>query len=145
MEVIFTLEEIGDCAEKIRGLTAGHRVFAIHGEMGAGKTTFIHALCKSMGVHENITSPTYSIINQYMAATGETICHMDLYRLKDEEEAINSGVEDCLYSGNTCLVEWPERAPGILPDDALHIYIYVINAHKRKLVIGKDLPRKQAD
>lgn len=137
MEVIFTLEEIGVAAKKVLAITAGHKVFAIHGEMGAGKTTFIHALCEAMGVHDNISSPTFSIINQYKTIEGEIIYHMDLYRLKDEEEAISSGVEDCLFSGNTCLVEWPEKALGIFPDDTLHVFIAVMNTHTRKLVIEK--------
>jgi|SRR5665647_1844556 len=137
MEVIFTLEEIGVAAKKVLAITAGHKVFAIHGEMGAGKTTFIHALCEAMGVHDNISSPTFSIINQYKTIEGEIIYHMDLYRLKDEEEAISSGVEDCLFSGNTCLVEWPEKALGIFPDDTLHVFIAVMNTYTRKLVIEK--------
>ncbi len=137
MEVIFKLEEIGEAAQKILAITAGYKVFAIHGEMGAGKTTFIHALCEAMGVHDNISSPTFSIINQYKTIEGETIYHMDLYRLKDDEEAIRSGVEDCLFSGNPCLVEWPEKAPGIFPDDTLHVFITAVNNDTRKLVIDK--------
>jgi tRNA threonylcarbamoyladenosine biosynthesis protein TsaE len=133
MEVIFTLEEIGDAAWKLLSLTRGYKVFALHGEMGAGKTTFIHALCEAMGVSDNISSPTFAIINQYKNADGEIVFHIDLYRLKDEEEAISSGVEDCLYSGNTCLVEWPEKAIGIFPDDTIHIYIAAIGNNTRKL------------
>jgi len=137
MEVIFTLAEIGTVAQNIISKTAGYKVFAIQGEMGAGKTTFIHALCEAMGVRDNISSPTFSIINQYKTDAGELIYHMDLYRLKDEEEAITSGVEDCLFSGNTCLVEWPEKAPGIFPEDSLQINITAIDTNKRKLVIDK--------
>jgi len=137
MEVIFTLEEIGTVAQNIRAMTAGFRVYAIQGEMGAGKTTFIHALCEAMGVQDNISSPTFSIINQYKTAAGELIYHMDLYRLKDEAEAISSGVEDCLFSGNTCLVEWPEKAWGIFPDNTLQVFITAVNTKTRKLVIDK--------
>ncbi len=135
MEVIFTLEEIGAVAKKTVAITAGHNVIALHGEMGTGKTTFAHALCDAMGVSENISSPTYSIINQYKTIAGKIVYHIDLYRLKDEEEAISSGVEDCLYSGDTCMVEWPEKAPGIFPDDTLHVFITPINNYTRKLVI----------
>ena len=137
MEVIFTLEEIEGVAKRILALTAGFKVFGIHGDMGAGKTTFIHALCKEMGVHDHISSPTFSIINQYRTTEGEIIYHMDLYRLKDEVEAVSSGVEDCLLSGNTCFVEWPERAAGIFPDDALHLSIMATNTYTRKMVIDK--------
>jgi tRNA threonylcarbamoyladenosine biosynthesis protein TsaE len=101
--------------------------------MGAGKTTFIHALCEVLKVKGAISSPTFSIINQYTTEMNTTIYHMDLYRLKDEQEAINAGVEDCLYSGNTCLVEWPEKAPGIFPGDTLHVTITLVNANTRKL------------
>lgn len=141
MEVIFTLTEIQDAAKKVLSLTSGYKVFAMHGEMGAGKTTFIHALCEAMGVTDNISSPTFAIINQYKTRKDEIVFHIDLYRLKDEEEAISSGVEDCLYSGSTCLVEWPEKALGIFPDNTLHIHIDAISNDTRKLSFEtKQLP-----
>jgi tRNA threonylcarbamoyladenosine biosynthesis protein TsaE len=133
MEVIFKLENIQEAAQQFLAAAGNTTVFAFHGEMGAGKTTFIHALCEAMGVKGNISSPTFSIINQYTNSAGNTIYHMDLYRLKDDNEAINAGVEDCLYSGNVCLVEWPEKAPGIFPDGCLHITIHLINSDTRKL------------
>ncbi|MEO6734152.1 MAG: tRNA (adenosine(37)-N6)-threonylcarbamoyltransferase complex ATPase subunit type 1 TsaE [Ferruginibacter sp.] len=133
MEVIFTLEEINETANTILKTTANHLIYAIHGEMGAGKTTFIHALCEAMGVTSIISSPTFSIINQYKTNEGKIIYHMDLYRLKDEEEAISSGVEDCLLSGNTCVVEWPEKALGVFPDDTLHINITALDTNTRRL------------
>ena len=136
MEVYFTLERIQDAAVKLLSASTNYKVFALHGEMGAGKTTFIHALCEAMGVKDTITSPTFSIINQYNTAKGETIYHMDLYRIKDENEAINAGIEDCLYSGNICLVEWPEKTPGIFPEDTLHITITSVNDNTRKLKIN---------
>ncbi len=133
MEVIFTLTEIQDVAKKVLSLTSAYKVFAMHGEMGAGKTTFIHALCEAMEVTDNISSPTFAIINQYKTYKDEIVFHIDLYRLKDEEEAISSGVEDCLYSGSTCFVEWPEKALGIFPDNTLHIHIDAISNDTRKL------------
>ena len=138
MEVIFILDEITAAAQQVLAFTAGRTVFAMHGEMGAGKTTFIHAFCEAMGVRDNISSPTFSIINQYKTTGDKIIYHMDLYRLKDEEEAISSGVEDCLFSGNTCLVEWPEIAPGIFPDDTVHLYVTAMNSNTRKIVIDLD-------
>ena len=133
MEVNFTLEQIKDTAGKLLAETSNYKVFALHGEMGAGKTTFIHALCLAMGVTDVVTSPTFSIINQYKKTTGQTIYHMDLYRIKDENEAINAGIEDCLYSGNICLVEWPDKIPGIFPDETLHITITSVDDNTRKL------------
>lgn len=136
MEVNFTLDEIKDTATALLKKANTNKVFAFHGEMGAGKTTFIHALCEAMGVTDTISSPTFSIINQYKSADGQTIYHMDLYRIKDEEEAMNTGVEDCLYSGNICLVEWPEKAPGVFPEDTLHIAISSLGDNTRKLQIN---------
>lgn len=133
MEVIFTLEEIKEAAGTFTQVLEKHPVIAFHGEMGAGKTTFIHALCEVLGVTENISSPTFSIINQYLSLERRTIFHIDLYRLKDEAEAINAGVEDCLFSGDVCLVEWPDRASGIFPNNTLHVYIAAINEHTRRL------------
>ncbi|HMU11422.1 MAG TPA: tRNA (adenosine(37)-N6)-threonylcarbamoyltransferase complex ATPase subunit type 1 TsaE [Ferruginibacter sp.] len=136
MEVNFTLDKIKEAAAKLLSASAAHKVLAFHGEMGAGKTTFIHALCEVMEVKDVISSPTFSIINQYKTVGGQTVYHMDLYRMKDENEAINAGVEDCLFSGNTCLVEWPEKAPGIFPDDTLHIVITYVDDNNRKLRIN---------
>ena len=133
MEVNFTLEEINGTAKAVLTDMANHKVFAFHGEMGAGKTTFIHALCEIMAVQDVVTSPTFSIINQYQTKNGQTVYHMDLYRIKDENEAINAGIEDCLYSGNICLVEWPEKAEGIFPDNTLHITISSVDDNTRKL------------
>ena len=126
MELIFELENIRQAAKKFWEQVQDKKVFAFHGTMGAGKTTFIHALCDIKGVNSTVGSPTFSIINEYSYPDGN-IYHIDLYRLKDEEEAIRAGVEDVLYSGNICLVEWPERIPDLFPDNTIHIYIDAIN------------------
>ena len=136
MELIFTRDEIGMAAATFLASTPGYSVFAFHGEMGAGKTTFIHALCEALEVKDTVASPTFSIINQYNTKSGQTVYHMDLYRMQDENEAVNAGVEDALYSGDTCLVEWPEKAPGIFPDNTLHIYLSSAGADTRKLEIN---------
>ncbi len=128
MEWIFTLEDIMETALAFRQRYAACRVFAFHAPMGAGKTTFIHALCRAMQVSSAVSSPTFSIINEYAGPEG-IVYHLDLYRLQGEEEAIRAGVEDCLYSGHTCLAEWPERAPALFPDDSLHVYLDVVDAH----------------
>lgn len=136
MVVNFTLNEIDQAAGEFLSLLGDRKTVAFHGDMGAGKTTFIHALCKVMGVEDVTSSPTFSIINEYKKANGETILHMDLYRLRDEQEAVSAGVEDGLFSGNLCLVEWPEKAKGIFPEDVVHCYITVTGASSRKLQIN---------
>jgi tRNA threonylcarbamoyladenosine biosynthesis protein TsaE len=136
MELNFTLDEIAETARKFIHSIVDYKVFAVNGEMGAGKTTFVHAVCEAMGVTDVIASPTFSIINPYSTVKGEVIYHMDLYRLKDEEEAVQAGVEDCLYSGNYCFVEWPQKAPGIFPDSTIQVTITVIDVNTRKLKIN---------
>ncbi len=106
--------------------------------MGAGKTTFITALCTAKGVTSHISSPTFSLINEYTYTEDGVlgrIFHIDLYRLKDEEEAVNAGIEDCFYSGNICFVEWPEKTPALLPENAVHVYMHPVNNHTRILKI----------
>lgn len=123
MEFTFRLKDIDRAAagiwERIKLTPA--KVIALNGSMGAGKTTLTAALLKAMGSTDLVNSPTFSIINQYADAAGEPVYHMDLYRLRDEEEAIQAGIEDCFYSGHYCLVEWPGNAAGILPDDTLSL------------------------
>lgn len=111
-----------------------NKVIAFHGNMGSGKTTFIHALCGVKGVKDVVGSPTFSIINEYYFPDG-MIFHIDLYRLKDEQEAIRAGVEDCLYSDHICFVEWPEKAPAIFPADTVHVFVEVVDSENRRLTI----------
>lgn len=135
MELTFTLAEIDAAAQQFLQQINGQKVIAFKGDMGAGKTTFIHALCNALGVTSSISSPTFSIINVY-DSPGGVLYHLDLYRLKNEEEAIRAGVEDCFYSGNICLVEWPERAPGILPVDTTFVHIKAVNEQTRRITIA---------
>jgi tRNA threonylcarbamoyladenosine biosynthesis protein TsaE len=136
MVVNFKLAEIENAAAELLNVMGGKKVIAFHGEMGAGKTTFIHEMCNVLAVKDIVGSPTFSIINEYRAGNGDIIFHLDLYRLKDEEEAIAAGVEDCLYSGNLCLVEWPEKAAGIFPGDTVHCYLKSISHNERNLQIN---------
>jgi len=135
MELIFTLDTIREAARAFWQHHAESKVFAFYGPMGAGKTTFIKCLCEEKGVKDAITSPTFSIINEY-ACPGGTIFHMDLYRLNSEEDAVRAGVEDCLYSGHLCLVEWPEKAAGLLPEHTVAVHITALDALTRKIVTG---------
>jgi tRNA threonylcarbamoyladenosine biosynthesis protein TsaE len=139
MEWQFSLDKINDVAKAFWQAVDGKTVFAFHGPMGAGKTTFIHALCDAKGVKDVVGSPTFSIINEYQylcEGTKKPLFHMDLYRIKDEEEALRTGVEDALFSGYTCLVEWPEKAPGIFPEDTIHVIIELVDTQTRRIKIA---------
>lgn len=134
MEIIFGLNEIEKTAKYFLELNHGSKLFAFSGDLGAGKTTFINALCKQMGVAEAVTSPTYSIIQEYATKHNEVIYHIDLYRIKSGQEAMDAGIGDCLNSGEICIVEWPERAPEIFPLETIFTRIEIISASKRKLI-----------
>ena len=131
MDLIVTLADLPDAANRFWQSAHDRKVIAFHGQMGSGKTTFIHALCEAKGVKGSVSSPTFSIINEYIFAGG-SIYHIDLYRLKDEEEAVRAGVEDCLYSDHLCLVEWPEKAAAIFPPSTLHVYVDLIDSQTRR-------------
>jgi tRNA threonylcarbamoyladenosine biosynthesis protein TsaE len=133
MDSNFTLGQIKPIAQSLWEEGKGHKVWAFHAGMGAGKTTFIHALCEELGVRSAISSPTFAIINEYNSGEAGVIYHMDWYRLKNEEEAMNAGVEDSLQSGSYCFIEWPENAEGILPDDTFHVYMEVLNEGTRRI------------
>ena len=137
MEICFRLQDILPAAERFWQQWPLQKVFAFHGNMGAGKTTFIHALCSVRGVTDTVGSPTFSIINEY-AWPGGKIYHIDLYRLKDEEEALRAGVEDVLYSGELCMVEWPDKAPGIFPPDTVEVQVTAIDPETRKITLVND-------
>lgn len=132
MEFIYSLDEIGEAVKWLLKQAGNRKIIAFHGDLGAGKTTLISALCKFLGVEDPVSSPTFSIINLYNSVGGEKIFHLDLYRLKDEQEAIEAGVEDCLSSGSYCFVEWPERVPELFTGE-MHCYISLEGNMKRKL------------
>lgn len=115
-----------------------HRVFAFYGSMGAGKTTFIKAVCEEMGVEDVITSPTFAIVNEYTTAQEATIYHFDFYRIKKIEEVYDMGYEDYFYSGALCFIEWPELIEELLPDDAVRVTITAQQDGTRELVISNE-------
>ena len=116
------LDHIREAAREFINLMGEARVFAFYGTMGAGKTTFIKALCEELGVEDVITSPTFAIVNEY--TTGDSrIFHFDFYRIKKLEEVYDMGYEDYFYSGSLCFIEWPELIEDILPDDAVRVTI----------------------
>ena len=136
MEWIYHLNDIAQVAKEFWDRQKGPAVFAFHGEMGAGKTSFIHALCEARGVKDVVGSPSFSLVNEYAGGKeGEIIYHMDLYRIKDEEEAIRAGIEDCLFSGEICLVEWPEKIPRLLPPETAHVFIEWVDNDRRRIKI----------
>ncbi len=133
MEISFTKANLQDAARQVYAWGKGHSVWAFHGEMGVGKTTFIHSLCDVLGVTSAVGSPTYAIINEYSSPNLGAIYHMDWYRLKDEDEAVQAGVEDPLYSNQLCLVEWPDRAIELLPEHTLHLYLCIQDNERRRI------------
>ncbi|MBQ9077456.1 MAG: tRNA (adenosine(37)-N6)-threonylcarbamoyltransferase complex ATPase subunit type 1 TsaE [Muribaculaceae bacterium] len=135
---ISSLDDIDIAAKKFIELMGDETVYAFYGEMGAGKTTFINALCHALGVEDDTTnSPSFSIINEYRSdTTAELIYHFDLYRLENLEEAFDIGVEDYFDSGALCLLEWPERIEDILPDDTVKVEIIVNDDASRSLNIS---------
>lgn len=132
----FTLETIRQEAEAFaaRYLQEG-RVVAFYAKMGVGKTTFIKELCKVMGVIDPINSPTFAIVNEYNTATGNQLYHFDFYRIKEIQEAVDFGAEEYFYSGNNCLIEWPELVEPMLPDDCLRVKIELLANDERELVV----------
>lgn len=134
MEITFTHTDIAAAAAAFFKAFQNQRYWAFDAPMGAGKTTFINALCREvLHIKDVSSSPTFSIINEYESEAYGKIIHMDWYRLKDEEEAIQAGVEDALYAGALCLIEWPEKAAGLLPDETLYLRIDIVDEHTRKI------------
>ena len=125
MEIkINSLADINKAAKQFIENMGDGKVFAFYGKMGAGKTTFIKAICEELGVDDVITSPTFAIINEYQSATtGDSIYHFDFYRIKKLEEVYDMGYEDYFYSGSLCFLEWPELIDDLLPEDATKVTI----------------------
>ena len=125
MEIkIQSLEHIHEAAREFIAAMGDNTVFALYGKMGAGKTTFVKALCQELGVEDVVTSPTFAVINEYRSdIAGELIYHFDFYRIKKLEEVYDMGYEDYFYSGALCFIEWPELVEELLPGDAVKVTI----------------------
>lgn len=133
---IDTLSQLPAAAQELLRLFGAEKVVAFEGEMGSGKTTIIKALCDCLGVKDNVSSPTFSIVNEYFTENGETIYHFDFYRLKSLREALDIGVEEYFYSGAYCFIEWPEKIGELLPETALRVFIEKENdASEQRIVI----------
>uniref|UniRef100_UPI0032179ACB tRNA (adenosine(37)-N6)-threonylcarbamoyltransferase complex ATPase subunit type 1 TsaE n=1 Tax=uncultured Draconibacterium sp. TaxID=1573823 RepID=UPI0032179ACB len=120
-----SLEELNRIAGELIKQFPEERVFAFYGKMGAGKTTFIQSICRALGSEDNVTSPTFALINEYMTKEMNSVFHFDFYRIKDIEEAFDLGYEDYIYSGDYCLIEWPEMIESLLPESLVEVKIEV--------------------
>ena len=131
-----SLSGIDSAAREFIRLTAGYRHFAFYGVMGAGKTTFIKALCKALGVSQTVTSPTFALVNEYNAGENGLIYHFDFYRINKPEEVFDFGCEEYFASGCYCFVEWPEKAEEALPGGICKVIIEEMSNGNRKITIN---------
>jgi tRNA threonylcarbamoyladenosine biosynthesis protein TsaE len=133
---ITSLDNTEEVAKEFINLMGDDTIFAFYGKMGAGKTTFIKALCKALGVEDEVNSPTFAIVNEYRSeSTAELIYHFDFYRIKKVEEVYDLGYEDYFYSGALCFIEWPELIEELLPEDTKKISIEENNDGERIITI----------
>ncbi|KIA86780.1 tRNA (adenosine(37)-N6)-threonylcarbamoyltransferase complex ATPase subunit type 1 TsaE [Flavobacterium sp. AED] len=132
MNVIFSLDQLEEVAQKII-VENPNKVILFHGEMGVGKTTLIKQLCKTLGVIGATSSPTFSLVNEYQTTNNQIVYHFDFYRLNHEVEALDMGVDDYLYSGNWCFIEWAEKIPNLIPETHSVITITLLPDGKRAL------------
>jgi len=134
MEITFSLDEIKTVAQSIIDANP-LKIILFNGDMGVGKTTLIKTLAKNLGVTETISSPTFSLVNEYEADAGHLIYHFDVYRLKNESEAYDMGIDEYLYSGEWCFIEWAEKIAGLIPQEHSVITISLLPDGRRKLVL----------
>lgn len=132
MNIVFSLDQIQEVAQQILDSNP-KKIILFNGEMGVGKTTLIKQLCKSLGVTDATSSPTFSLVNEYYTSNNQTVYHFDFYRLNKETEALDMGVDDYLYSGNWCFIEWSEKIANLLPEETSTITIELLADGKREL------------
>jgi tRNA threonylcarbamoyladenosine biosynthesis protein TsaE len=132
MNIVFSLDQIQEVAEKILASNP-KKIILFNGEMGVGKTTLIKQLCRSLGVESATSSPTFSLVNEYSTSNNQIVYHFDFYRLNKETEALDMGVDDYLYSGNWCFIEWSEKIENLLPEETSTINIELLTDGKRSL------------
>lgn len=130
---IENLDQIQAVAKEFISYIKENKVFAFYGSMGAGKTTFIKALCEELGSPDIVTSPTFTLVNEYLTKSGNLVYHFDFYRIEKKEEAFDFGFEEYLYSGNLCFIEWPEKIESLLPDSTIKVRILVDNNNSRSI------------
>jgi tRNA threonylcarbamoyladenosine biosynthesis protein TsaE len=131
---ITSIADLPGAASSILSFAGTNKLFLFYGEMGAGKTTLIKSLCALLGVKDNVTSPTFSIVNEYQSPEAP-VYHFDFYRLKNQDEALDMGYEDYFYSGNYCFIEWPEKIAGLLPQQYTGVRIHLSGAGLRQVTV----------
>jgi tRNA threonylcarbamoyladenosine biosynthesis protein TsaE len=131
-----SISELPEAASAILKYSTDTKIFLFYGDMGAGKTTLIKSLCECLGTTEPVTSPTFSIVNEYIGA-GNKIYHFDFYRLKNQTEALDMGYEEYFYSNAHCFIEWPEKIPDLLPEQYISIKISVTGNDSRQIIVEK--------
>jgi tRNA threonylcarbamoyladenosine biosynthesis protein TsaE len=134
MKITFSLEQIDEVASQLLAANP-NKVILFHGEMGVGKTTLIKALAKTLGVKDATSSPTFSLVNEYQTSENRLLYHFDVYRLKNESEAYDMGIEDYLYSGNWCFIEWAEKIPNLIPEQHSVIELKLAADGKREVLL----------
>lgn len=132
MNIIFSLDQINEVAEQIIAQNP-KKIILFNGEMGVGKTTLIKQLCKTLGVKDATSSPTFSLVNEYYTVSNQIVYHFDFYRLNKETEALDMGVDDYLYSGNWCFIEWSEKIKNLIPEEHSIISIILLEDGNREL------------
>jgi tRNA threonylcarbamoyladenosine biosynthesis protein TsaE len=137
LEIISSLDQLAEVARQIIEFSENRNVWLFEGPMGAGKTTLIKAICQSFGVKENVSSPTFSLVNEYHNTKGEIFYHFDFYRIKSEEEASDIGVDEYFYSDDYCFVEWPSLIPSLLPEEYIQIDIDILSETARKISLSR--------
>jgi len=130
-----SISDLPEVAKKISDFAGNKNIWLFFGDMGAGKTTLIKSICQQRGVLDTVSSPTFSLVNEYVNLASDTIYHFDFYRIKNQEEAMDIGVDEYFFSDNLCLVEWPEKIPSLIPDNYLEVNIEVEKSDKRIIML----------
>ncbi len=133
---VYRLAEIDSAAQFLFENYKDKAIWLFDGQMGAGKTTLISAICREIGIRDDVQSPTFSIVNEYITTDGDTVYHFDCYRLKSEIEAFDIGIEEYLYSGSRCLIEWPDKITNLLPNTAITVKIDIISDSERRIFVS---------
>lgn len=136
--VVKSLKELPQAAREFIKATKDYSIIALYGKMGAGKTTFIRALCAEMGIEDDVNSPTFNIVNEYRDDRGQTVYHFDFYRIESPAEALDIGFYEYALSGDLCLIEWPQKIEQILPQETLKVQISVLEDESRVITISRD-------